>query len=45
MLPAILILLWFVGAGIGGPYFGKVSEVSSNDQTLYLPESADASRV
>lgn len=45
ILPALLILLWFAGAGIGGPYFGKVSEVSSNDQTLYLPESADASRV
>ncbi|BAU94312.1 RND superfamily drug exporter [Corynebacterium suranareeae] len=44
-LPMLLILLWFAGAGIGGPYFGKVSEVSSNDQTLYLPESADASRV
>ena len=32
-------------AGIGGPYFGKVDEVSSNDQTAYLPESADATRV
>src|SRR5690606_19282927 len=32
-------------AGIGGPYFGKVSEVSSNDQTSYLPESADATKV
>ncbi|WP_449282989.1 MMPL family transporter [Leucobacter sp.] len=45
LLPALLILIWFVGAGIGGPYFGKVSEVSSNDQTTYLPESADATRV
>ncbi|MBL5972349.1 MAG: MMPL family transporter [Candidatus Leucobacter sulfamidivorax] len=45
LLPAVLILVWFAGAGIGGPYFGKVSEVSSNDQTSYLPESADATRV
>ncbi|XPP25451.1 MAG: MMPL family transporter [Leucobacter sp.] len=45
LLPAALILLWFTGAAIGGPYFGKVGEVSSNDQTSYLPESADATRV
>lgn len=45
LLPAVLILVWFAGAGIGGPYFGKVSEVSSNDQTTYLPSSADATQV
>ncbi|QBE50258.1 MMPL family transporter [Leucobacter triazinivorans] len=45
LLPAVLILVWLVAAGIGGPYFGKVSEVSSNDQTSYLPESADATQV
>ena len=45
VLPTLLMLVWLVGAGIGGPYFGKVSEVSSNDQTSYLPESADATRV
>lgn len=44
-LPALLILVWLVGAGIGGPYFGKVSEVSSNSQTTYLRESADATQV
>ncbi|WP_344725061.1 MMPL family transporter, partial [Agrococcus terreus] len=32
-------------AGVGGPYFGKVNEVSSNDQTAYLPESAEATQV
>nr|WP_205529111.1 MMPL family transporter [Microbacterium halotolerans] len=41
----MLILAWLTAAGIGGPYFGKVDEVSSNDQTAYLPESADATRV
>lgn len=44
-LPALLILVWLVGAGVGGPYFGKVSEVSFNSQTTYLPESADATQV
>ena len=45
VLPTLLMLVWLIGAGIGGPYFGKVSQVSSNDQTSYLPESADATRV
>lgn len=44
-LPATVILLWLAAAGIGGPYFGKVSEVSSNEQSSYLPESADATQV
>lgn len=44
-LPVALILVWLVGAGLGGPLFGKIDEVSSNDQTSYLPESADATQV
>src|SRR5690606_21308719 len=45
LLPAVLILAWLTAAGFGGPLFGKVGEVSSNDQTSYLPESADATQV
>src|SRR5690625_6822670 len=45
LLPAVLILVWLTAAGIGGPYFGKVNEVASNDQTTFLPESADATQV
>jgi len=45
LLPAILILAWLAGAAVGGPYFGKVNEVSTNDQTTYLPESAEATQV
>jgi RND superfamily putative drug exporter len=37
--------VWLVGGSIGGPYFGKVDEVSSNDQSAYLPSSADATQV
>ncbi|UPL17096.1 MMPL family transporter [Microbacterium aurugineum] len=44
-LPVALILVWLVGASLGGPLFGKVDEVSSNDQTTYLPESAQATEV
>lgn len=45
LLPVVLILGWLVLAGIGGPYFGRVDEVSSNDRTAYLPDSADATEV
>ena len=44
-VPTVLILLWLAAAGIGGPYFGRVGEVSSNDPTAYLPDSAEATVV
>ena len=28
LIPVALILIWLVGAGIGGPYFGRVGEVA-----------------
>lgn len=45
LLPALLIVGWVAAAGIGGPYFGRVSEVSSNDATTFLPATADATAV
>jgi RND superfamily putative drug exporter len=45
VIPAILILVWLSIGGIGGPYFGKISQVSSNDATSYLPASADSTKV
>ncbi|WP_229116134.1 MMPL family transporter [Parenemella sanctibonifatiensis] len=45
LVPALVVLAWLAGAAVGGPYFGRVSEVSTNDQTAYLPASADATRV
>ena len=44
-VPALVILAWLAGASIGGPYFGKVGEVSTNDQTSFLPSSAEATQV
>lgn len=44
-IPALLVLLWVVGGSIGGPYFGKVDQVATNDQSSFLPQSADATRV
>ncbi|HWT34413.1 MAG TPA: efflux RND transporter permease subunit [Microbacterium sp.] len=45
VLAGILILVWLVAAGLGGPLFGRVDEVSSNEPTAYLPSSADATDV
>jgi RND superfamily putative drug exporter len=44
LLSAALILIWLTASGIGGPYFGRVSEVSSNEQANYLPTSSEATQ-
>ncbi len=45
VLPAVVILIWFAAAGVGGPTFGKLASVSSNDQAAFLPASAESTRV
>ncbi|MEJ1091543.1 efflux RND transporter permease subunit [Microbacterium sp. Mu-43] len=45
LVSALIILAWLAAASFGGPLFGKIDEVSSNDRTAYLPESADATTV
>lgn len=45
LVPALLILGWLAALGIGGPTFGKLSDVVVTDQAGFLPESADATRV
>jgi RND superfamily putative drug exporter len=45
LLPTVLLLVWFVAAGFGGPTFGKLSSVSSNDQASFLPASAESTEV
>ncbi len=45
VLPAVVIVVWLAVASVGGPYFGKIAEVSTNDQTSFLPASADATKV
>ena len=37
--------MWFAIAGIGGPYFGRISEVSDVDLSAFLPKSAEATKV
>lgn len=45
ILPVVLVLVWLGAGGVGGGYFGKLSEVTSNSQSSFLPESADSTRV
>lgn len=45
LLPSLLIIVWLAGAAVGGPYFGRIGEVSSNDPTAFLPTSSDATQV
>ena len=40
-----LIFAWLGFSGIGGPYFGKIDEVSSNDFATFLPENAESTKV
>ncbi|WP_144715425.1 efflux RND transporter permease subunit [Curtobacterium pusillum] len=45
VVPALVIVVWLAIASVGGPFFGKISEVSTTDQTSFLPASADATKV
>ncbi|WAC53677.1 MMPL family transporter [Gordonia sp. SL306] len=45
LIPALLLLLWIVIGGVTGPYAGKLASVSSNDNTTFLPASAESTEV
>ena len=45
LIPLVLIIVWFAVGGIGGPYFGKIGDVASNDQSTFLPASAESTQV
>jgi RND superfamily putative drug exporter len=45
VLPSVVIVTWLAVSGIGGPYFGKISDVSSTDLATFLPESAESTKV
>ena len=44
-IPFVLVLVWFGVSAVGGPYFGRIEEVSEVDLTAFLPESAEATKV
>lgn len=45
LIPILLIATWFGLGALGGPYFGRVEEVSEIDLVAFLPESAEATQV
>ncbi|WP_327302331.1 MMPL family transporter [Streptomyces sp. NBC_01298] len=45
LVPAVLLVAWLLVGGGLGPYAGKLGEVATNDQTAFLPRSAESTRV
>lgn len=43
--PAIIILAWLIVAGVGGPFFGRIEEVSTNNLADFLPNSSESAQV
>ena len=43
--PVVFIAVWLVVSGVGGPYFGKIDQVSSTDLTTFLPKNAESTKV
>lgn len=44
VIPSILFVTWLIAAGFGGPYFGKISDITETDLTSFLPKSAEATK-
>ena len=45
LIGLLLTIVWVAVAGLGGPYFGRIGEVATNDQSSYLPSSAESTQV
>lgn len=45
VVPILLIAMWLGAGGLGGPTFGKISDVSTNNQAAFLPSSAESTQV
>jgi RND superfamily putative drug exporter len=43
--PVAVVIVWLAIGGLGGPTFGKLSSVSTNDQAAFLPSSAQSTQV
>lgn len=44
LIPGVLVAIWLVFSGVGGPYFGKISGISSNDLATFLPQTAESTK-
>ncbi|MQY07993.1 MMPL family transporter [Actinomadura macrotermitis] len=45
LVPALILLVWFVGVGPLGKYTGMLGDVQRNDETSFLPAGAESTRV
>ncbi|MEV7012308.1 MMPL family transporter [Streptosporangium sp. NPDC051022] len=45
LVPALLVLVWLAVGGGLGPFAGRLTQVSTNDQAAFLPQSAESTRV
>ncbi|WP_439028899.1 MMPL family transporter [Gordonia terrae] len=45
ILPALFIIGWLAVGATGGPFAGKLGDVQANDNTSFLPASAEATEV
>ncbi|MCK8614830.1 MMPL family transporter [Gordonia sp. C13] len=45
LIPALLLLGWLIVGGITGPFAGKLASVASNDNSSFLPASAESTQV
>jgi len=41
----LVLLVWFVLSGVGGPLVGRLSEVQKNDNASFLPKTAESTEV
>ena len=44
-LALLVVFIWLGISSVAGPIFGKLSEVQENDNSAFLPESAESSKV
>ncbi|MGW3895311.1 MMPL family transporter [Micromonospora profundi] len=44
LIAVAVVLAWLVVGGVAGPYAGRLSEVSTNDNAAFLPTDAEATR-
>ena len=42
VVTAALIVGWLALSALGGPFFGRISEVAANDRSTFLPASAES---
>lgn len=45
LVPMVIIIAWLIVSSIGGPTFGKINNVTTNNQAAFLPKTADSTIV